>query len=190
MALCVNTAWHNCPDVFAHVTPTHAPMLRSCLAWEYVRLLLRQQLAPPPRHHTKLGRTAHRAITTVDRASSWCRPLGVDGNSYLLFKFHLSLLYLLVLASAFTRGGLSRHHTNCVDHVSGGGTPGSAVLCELTRHVHPVLSPSCEAEDSRSGDRFQVGLDRGCLSLLLLFRHSVKSSVLNWELIREYGVDG
>ncbi len=43
--------------------------------------------------------------------------------------------------------------TNCVDHVSDGGTPGSAVLCELTRHFHPVLSPLCVAEDSRSGSR-------------------------------------
>ncbi len=29
-------------------------------------------------------------------------------------------------------------------------------MCELTRHFHPVLSPSCVA-----GERFQVGLDRG-----------------------------
>ncbi len=57
--------------------------------------------------------------------------------------------------------------TNCVDHVSGGGTPSSTVLRELTRHFHPVLSPSCVAENSRPGDRFQVGLDRGspCLQL-------------------------
>ncbi len=57
--------------------------------------------------------------------------------------------------------------TNRVDHVSDGSTPGSVVLCELTRHFHPVLSPSCVAEDSRSGHRFQVGLDRGspCLQL-------------------------
>ncbi len=41
--------------------------------------------------------------------------------------------------------------TNWVDHVSDGGTSGSTVLCELTRHFHSVLSPSCVAEDSRSG---------------------------------------
>ncbi len=37
----------------------------------------------------------------------------------------------------------------------------------LTRHFYQVLSPSCEAEDSRSKDRFQVGLDCGrpCLQL-------------------------
>ncbi len=37
----------------------------------------------------------------------------------------------------------------------------------LTRHFHRVLSPSCVAEDSWSGNRFQVSLDRGspCLQL-------------------------
>ncbi len=57
--------------------------------------------------------------------------------------------------------------TNCVDHISDGGIPGSAVLRQLIRHFHPVLSPSCVAKDSRSGDRFQVGLDRAspCLQL-------------------------
>ncbi len=29
-------------------------------------------------------------------------------------------------------------------------------LCELTRNVHPVFSPSCVVEDSRPGERFQV----------------------------------
>ncbi len=62
-------------------------------------------------------------------------------------------LLVLVLASA----GI----TNWVDHVSDGSTPGSAVLCELTRRFHPVLSPSW------SGDRFQVGLERGCPCLQL-----------------------
>ncbi len=57
--------------------------------------------------------------------------------------------------------------TNCVDHVSDGDTPGSAVLCELTRHFHPVLSPSCVAEDWRLEKRSQVGLDRGCPCLQL-----------------------
>ncbi len=50
--------------------------------------------------------------------------------------------------------------TNCVDDVSHGGTPGSAVRRQLTRHVHPAISPSCVAEDSRSGCRLQIGLDR------------------------------
>ncbi len=48
--------------------------------------------------------------------------------------------------------------TNCVDHVSDGGTPGSAILRQLTRDLHPVLSPSCVAEDSRSGERFRLAL--------------------------------
>ncbi len=48
--------------------------------------------------------------------------------------------------------------TNRVDHITDGGTPGLRVLCEFTRDVHPVLSPSCVAEDSRSGERFQVFL--------------------------------
>ncbi len=60
----------------------------------------------------------------------------------------------------------SRRHspvgiTSCVDHVSDRCNLGFTVLCELTRHFHPVLSPSCEAEDSGSGERFQVGLDCG-----------------------------
>ncbi len=38
---------------------------------------------------------------------------------------------------------------------------GSTVLCELTKGFHPVLSPSCAAEDSRSGEGFQACLDRG-----------------------------
>ncbi len=33
------------------------------------------------------------------------------------------------------------------------------VLCELTRDFHPVLSPSCVAEDSRSGKGSQACLD-------------------------------
>ncbi len=47
------------------------------------------------------------------------------------------------------------------------GKPGSAVLCEVTRHFHPVLSPSCAAKDSRCGERLKVGLDHGspCLQL-------------------------
>ncbi len=57
--------------------------------------------------------------------------------------------------------------TNCVDHVSDGGTPGSTVLCEFTRDFHPVLSLSCVAEDTRYGERFQVSLDRGCPCLQL-----------------------
>ncbi len=52
--------------------------------------------------------------------------------------------------------------TNWVDHVSDEGTPGSTVLCELTRHFHPVLSTSWAAEDSRSGEGLQVCLDCGC----------------------------
>ncbi len=52
--------------------------------------------------------------------------------------------------------------TNWVDHVSDGGSPGSTVLCELTRDFHPVLSPSGVAEDLLFGEGFQVCLDRGC----------------------------
>ncbi len=61
------------------------------------------------------------------------------------------------------------------------GSPSSAVLHQLTRHAHPVLPPSCVAEDSRSGERFQVGLDRGSradsrltyLSLLITGFHGI-----------------
>ncbi len=62
--------------------------------------------------------------------------------------------------------------TNAVDHLSNGSNPGSAVLCELTKFFQPVLSPSCVAEDSRSGDRFQVGLGRSSPCLQLAFRLS------------------
>ncbi len=62
--------------------------------------------------------------------------------------------------------------TNRVDHVSDGSTLGTAVLRELTRHFHPVLSPSCVAEDSRFGGRFQVSLDRGSPCLQLASRSS------------------
>ncbi len=48
-----------------------------------------------------------------------------------------------------------------------------AVLLELTRHFHPVHSPSCVAEDSRSGNQFQVGVDRGDPCLQLASRSSV-----------------
>ncbi len=57
--------------------------------------------------------------------------------------------------------------TNWVDHGSDGGTPGSAVLYEPIRDFHPALTLSFVAKDSRSGDRFQVGLDRGCPCLQL-----------------------
>ncbi len=76
---------------------------------------------------------------------------GISGRS-------MARLHSCLFASTFTKG---------VDHVSGGGTPGSTVLCELARHFHALLSLSCVADDSRPGDRFQVGLDRGCPSLQL-----------------------
>ncbi len=37
--------------------------------------------------------------------------------------------------------------TNGVDHITEGDTAGSTVLCEVTRNLHVVLSPSCLAED-------------------------------------------
>ncbi len=48
-----------------------------------------------------------------------------------------------------------------------GGTPASTVLCELTRNFQIVLSSSCMAEAPRSGEWFQVVLDRGCPCLQL-----------------------
>ncbi len=39
-----------------------------------------------------------------------------------------------------------------MDHVSDEGTPGSTVLCELTRDFLSILSPSCVAEVSRPGE--------------------------------------
>ncbi len=97
-----------------------------------------------------------------------------DTRFQCIAKMYAKLFRLLLWAIPFrwsllTYLYLRRHSpgagwagiTNRVDHVSNGSIPGSAVLCELTRHFHPVLSPSCVAEDSRSGNRFQVGLDRG-----------------------------
>ncbi len=86
----------------------------------------------------------------MENTLSWNPCLSSVPSSWLL------ITYFLVLASAFTLGRLSRHRqlSWC--------TPGSTVLCELTRGFHPVLSPSCVAEDW-----FQVGLDRGCPCLQL-----------------------
>ncbi len=41
-----------------------------------------------------------------------------------------------------------------IDNASDGGTPDSTALCELTRGFHPVISPSCLAEFSGSGEGF------------------------------------
>ncbi len=71
-------------------------------------------------------------------------------------------LHLLVFVVAFIKAWLSRHH-----HVAVGGTAGSPVLCELTRDFHPAFSTLCGAEDLLSGERLQVGHDRGCQSLQL-----------------------
>ncbi len=61
------------------------------------------------------------------RPSSEKKLLAISGRS-------MARLHSCLFASAFTKG---------VDHVSGGGTPDSTVLCELARHFHPVLSLSC-----------------------------------------------
>ncbi len=50
---------------------------------------------------------------------------------------------------------------NLVDHASGGGIPCSTALCEFTRDFHPVLSPSCVVETSRSGDVRDEGAEGG-----------------------------
>ncbi len=61
--------------------------------------------------------------------------------------------------------------TNWTDHVSNRGTPGSTVLCELTRDFHPVIAPSCVADDSQSGGGFR--------SALIVVAH-----VFSWHPIR------
>ncbi len=60
-------------------------------------------------------------------------------------------LLVHVLASTFARGGFSRHHQSC--RVPDGGFPGSTFLCELTRDLHPVISPSCVARGPERGSR-------------------------------------
>ncbi len=45
---------------------------------------------------------------------------------------------------------------------------------ELTTSRHPVLSPSCVAEDSRSGEGIQGCIDRGCSSLQLVSSSAVQ----------------
>ncbi len=87
-------------------------------------------------------------------------------NSALISSSHTPICTYLYLCQHSPGAGWAGI-TSGVDHVSDGSTPGSAVLCKLTKHVHPVLSPSCVTEHSRSGDRFQVGLDRGCPRLQL-----------------------
>ncbi len=52
-------------------------------------------------------------------------------------------------------------------HVTDGGTPGSKMLCELSRDFKSVLSPSCVAENSRSGEGHHAYPDRGCPRLQL-----------------------
>ncbi len=42
-----------------------------------------------------------------------------------------------------------------------GGSQGSTSMCELTRDLHPFLSPSCVAEDLWFGEGLGVCLDRG-----------------------------
>ncbi len=61
-----------------------------------------------------------------------------------------------------------RDITNHVDHISDGGTSGLMNLCELTRDFRPARSSSRVAEYSRSGEEFQVCLDRGCPRLQLV----------------------
>ncbi len=80
--------------------------------------------------------------------------------------WHVSL-YLYMYLRRYSPGAVWAGITNWVDHASDGGTLGTTVLCELTRDFHPVLSPSCVAEDSRSGERFQACIDRGCPRLQL-----------------------
>ncbi len=70
--------------------------------------------------------------------------------------------------------------SNWIDHVWDGGTPGSMVLCELTRDFYTTLSSSCEAEDPGSGVWFQACLDTRYLRLQLA------SSTLA-SRIRQYG---
>ncbi len=60
--------------------------------------------------------------------------------------------------------------TNCVDHFLDGRP------CASSLDVHPVLSPSCEAEDSHSGEDFQVCFDHGCPHLQLVSSSPPKST--------------
>ncbi len=50
--------------------------------------------------------------------------------------------YLLVFVAAFAGGGLSRHQ-ELNRHVPGEGTPGSTVLCEVTRDFSVILASLC-----------------------------------------------
>ncbi len=60
---------------------------------------------------------------------------------------------ILILKIEVSQGGYE------ASHVSGRGSPGSTALCELGRVFHPMLSPSCVAEDLRSRERFQPFLE-------------------------------
>ncbi len=79
----------------------------------------------------------------------------------------LANAYCVHLAGVNTSFSLITHNFDVKATLSFSKCRDRIVKCELTRHFHPVLSPSCVAEDSRSGGRFQVGLNLGspCLQL-------------------------
>ncbi len=91
-------------------------------------------------------------VTTVHHRCMWCNS-SLEG-------------FWLTLTCDGIRSILAGNTTQ-VDHVADGSIPGSTVLSDLTRGFHIVLSPSCLAEDSRSGEGLQACLDRGCLGLQL-----------------------
>ncbi len=81
-------------------------------------------------------------------------------SDYLKVDFKINRV--LVLALAFTQGGLGRHHQLRWPRL---GRRHSRLDGPARAHYtqfHPVL-----AEDSRSGEWFQVGLGRGCRCLQL-----------------------
>ncbi len=89
------------------------------------------------------GRSPHQANVTKPMDSS-------KSNTYLYLWWH------------------SAGITNRVDHVTDGSNPGSTGLWGFTRDFHPVLSPSCVAEDSRPRERFQAFLECRGLRLQLV----------------------
>ncbi len=118
-------------------------------------------------------------ILKARRKSAW-REKDLSRQS-LSHVWHVSLYLHL---RRYSPGAVWASITNSVDHASDEGTPGSTVLCELTRSFHPVPSPSCVAEDSRSGEGLQVCLDRRCPRLRLAASSSAQRVGRSRSLIR------
>ncbi len=98
-------------------------------------------------------RLNHMIIKDVFKHCTWVDFCGLLQGTFFMARF--TYLYLRRHSPGIGWSGI----TNRVDHVADGGTPGSVVLCELTRDFHSVLSALSVAEDSQSRGKLQVCLN-------------------------------